>query len=159
MAYPYTDSYNFGPYGFSYATDRWELRDAWIIRFDPKNDDHPYHHKDIYLDKETYEPLYSFAYDRKKELWKVIWHNHRYSEDWDGSTPEKTDPKGKGGVWYPGWENVPQPKDLRLISDTIVNVQTGTGNRIEFWDNYGTPLESKGKIRRYIDIGRLNKGR
>jgi hypothetical protein len=38
-------------------------------------------------------------------------------------------------------------------------VQTGTGNRIEFWDNHGTPFPSKGKIRRYIDIGRLNKGR
>jgi hypothetical protein len=47
LAYPYRDDYNFGPYGFSYANDRWELRDAWIIRFDPKNDDHPYHHKDI----------------------------------------------------------------------------------------------------------------
>jgi hypothetical protein len=77
---PYTDTYN-GPYGFSYASDRWEVRKAWIIRFTPKNEDHPYHHKDIYIDQDTYEPLYSFAYDRKNELWKVIWHNHRYSED------------------------------------------------------------------------------
>ena len=38
-------------------------------------------------------------------------------------------------------------------------VQTGTGNRIEFWNSHGTPLSSNGKIRRYIDIGRLNKGR
>jgi len=159
LAYPYTDTYNFGPYGFSYANDRWEMREAWIIRFDPKNDDHPYHHKDIYIDKETFEPLYSFAYDRKKELWKIIWHNHRYSEDWKGKTPETTDPKGKSGVWYPGWEGVPEPKDLRIISDIIVNVQTGTGNRIEFWNNHGMPLADKGKIRRYIDIGRLNKGR
>ena len=153
LAYPYGE-YNFGPFGFSFASDNWELRDAWIIRFVPKNDDHPYHHKDIYVDKETYEPLYSFAYDRKKELWKIIWHNKRYSEDWNGS-----DPKGKGGVWYEGWEGVDKPMDLRLISDIIVNVQTGTGNRIEFWDNHGTPLPTKGKIRRYIDIGRLNKGR
>jgi hypothetical protein len=159
LAYPYTDTYNFGPYGFSYASDRWEMREAWIIRFDPKNEDHPYHHKDIYIDKETYEPLYSFAYDRKKELWKIIWHNHRYSEDWKGQTKDTTDPKGKNGVWYPGWDGVPEPKDLRIISDIIVNVQTGTGNRIEFWNSQGEPLESKGKIRRYIDIGRLNKGR
>ena len=49
LAYPYTeDEYNFGPYGFSFANDRWELRKAWVIRFDPRNDDHPYHHKDIY---------------------------------------------------------------------------------------------------------------
>jgi hypothetical protein len=159
LAYPYRDDYNFGPYGFSYANDRWELREAWIIRFDPKNEDHPYHHKDIYLDKETFEPLYSFAYDRKKELWKIIWHNHRYSDDWNGETPETTSPLEKEGNWYPGWEGVPEPKDLRIVSDIIVNVQTGTGNRIEFWNSHGAPLPSKGKIRRYIDIGRLNKGR
>jgi hypothetical protein len=41
----------------------------------------------------------------------------------------------------------------------IVNVQTGTGNRIDFWDGHGTPLKSTGRIRRYIDIGRLSKGR
>jgi hypothetical protein len=159
LAYPYRDDYNFGPYGFSFANDRWELRHAWIIRFDPKNEDHPYHHKDIFIDKETYEPLYSFAYDRKNELWKIIWHNHRYSSDWTGQTAETTDPRAKDGVWYPGWEGVEDPKDLRIVSDIIVNVQTGTGNRIEFWDSHGVPLSSKGKIRRYIDIGRLNKGR
>jgi hypothetical protein len=154
LAYPYSRDYNFGPYGFSYANDRWELRKAWIIRFDPKNEDHPYDHKDIYIDKETYNPLYSFAYDRKKELWKVIWHNHRYSEDWNGK-----DPMAKDGIWYHGWPGVDKPKDIRVISDIIVNVQTGTGNRIEFWNSHGEPLESKGQVRRYIDIGRLNKGR
>jgi hypothetical protein len=154
LAHPYNDDYNFGPYGFSFANDRWELRHSWIVRFDPRNDDHPYSFKDIYIDKETYEPMYSFAYDRKKELWKLIWHNHRYSDDW-----KTGDPRSKSGVWYEGWENVPEPKDMRVVSDIIVNVQTGTGNRIEFWDSHGTPLSTKGKIRRYIDIGRLNKGR
>ena len=157
LAYPYTDTYNFGPYGFSYASDRWELRKAWIVRFIPRNEDHPYSRKDIYIDQETYEPLYSFAYDRKGELWKIIWHNHRYSEDWNGVANK--DPKAADGVWYAGWENVAQPKDLRVVSDIIVNVQTGTGNRIEFWDSEGTPLATKGKVRSYIDIGRLNKGR
>ena len=58
-----------------------------------------------------------------------------------------------------GWDEVPEPRDLRAVSDTIVNVQTGTGNRIEFWDGHGTPYDSIGKVRRYIDIGRLTKGR
>ena len=159
MAYPYTDDYNFGPYGFSFASDNWEVRDAWIVRFDPKNEDHPYHHKDIYVDKATFNTIYSFAYDRKNELWKIIWHNHRYSEDWNGETPETSDTREKDGNWYKGWEGVEHPNDLRIVSDIIVNVQTGTGNRIEFWDANGTPLSSKGKLRRYIDIGRLNKGR
>ena len=154
LAYPYDQNHNFGPYGVSYADDRWEMRHAWVVRFRPRNPDHPYAYKDIWVDKQTYEPLYSFAYDRREELWKIVWHNHRWSEDW-----HEGDPRAKDGDWYKGWESVPEPRDLRVISDTIVNVQTGTGNRIEFWDNHGTPLKSKGKIRRYIDIGRLNKGR
>jgi hypothetical protein len=154
MAYPYNEDYNFGPYGFSFANDQWEVRDAWIIRFDPRNDDHPYAYKDIYVDKQATKPLYSFAYDRRKELWKIIWHNTRWSEDW-----HEGDERAKGGDWYPGWEGVDEPRDLRIVSDIIVNVQTGTGNRIEYWDSHGKPFSSRGKIRRYIDIGRLNKGR
>jgi hypothetical protein len=147
-AYPYDKDHNFGPYGLSYADDRWELRDTWIIKMKPKNADHPYSYKIIYLDKQTLDALYSFAYDQKEELWKIIWHNKRWSED-----------KDLTGVWYPAYAGIEAPRDLRIISDTIVNVQTGTGNRIEFWDSEGSPMESKGKIRRYIDVGRLTKGR
>jgi hypothetical protein len=144
-AYPYQKHHDFGPYGLSFADDRWEMRRAVKLRFIPKNADHPYHHKDLYIDEQTLEPLYSFAYDRKQELWKIIWHNHRWSED---------DPD-----WYRGWTGVVAPRDLRVVSDIIVNVQTGTGNRIEFWDNHGTPFRRKGQVRRYIDLGRLTKGR
>jgi hypothetical protein len=146
--YPYEKNHNFGPYGLSFADDRWELREVWLVRMTPKNGDHPYHHKDIYIDRQTFAPMYSFAYDRKDELWKIIWHNKRWSED-----------KSLTGEWFPGWKEVPNPRALVVVSDIIANVQTGTGNRIEFWDAHGTPLASKGKIRRYIDVGRLTKGR
>ncbi|MBW2422507.1 MAG: DUF1329 domain-containing protein, partial [Deltaproteobacteria bacterium] len=121
-AFPYNRDHNFGPYGLSFADDRWEMRKAVKIRMTPKNADHPYHHKDLYLDKETMDSHYAFAYDRKEELWKIIWHNKRWSED--DLTPN----------YYPGWEGVDRPRDLRVTSDLITNVQTGTGNRIEFWD-------------------------
>jgi hypothetical protein len=148
-AYPYVKDHNFGPYGLSFASDRWELRDSYIVRMKPRNEDHPYHHKDIYLDKETLNAHYSFAYDQKGELWKIITHNKRWSEDRSLT----------GEDWYPGWQGIERPRDLGIISDVIANVQTGTGNRIEFWDRAGVPLESKGKIRRFIDVGRLTKGR
>jgi hypothetical protein len=143
--FPYSRDNNFGPYGLSYANDRWELRHAVKVRMTPKDADYPYSRKDLYLDKETLTALYSFAYDQQGELWKIIWHNHRWSED--------------DREWYKGWEAVPNPRDLRIVSDTIANVQTGTGNRIEFWNNHGTPYRSRGRVRRYIDIGRLTKGR
>jgi hypothetical protein len=144
-AYPYSKDHDFGPYGLSFASDRWELRRALKVRMKPRNADHPYSHKDLYIDRQTLAPLYSFAYDQKGELWKIIWHNHRWSED--------------DREWYKAWEGIPEPRDLRVVSDIIVNVQTGTGNRIEFWDNHGTPFSSRGRVRRYIDVGRLSKGR
>jgi hypothetical protein len=144
-AYPYSQDVDFGPLGLSFANDRWELRDAVKVRMTPKDEDHPYKYKDIYLDRQTLSPLYSFAYDRKAELWKIIWHNTRWSEAEED--------------YYEGWEGVPEPRDLKAVADVIVNVQTGTGNRIESWNVHGTPMGSKGRVRQYIDVGRLTKGR
>ncbi len=144
-AYPYARDHNFGPYGLSFADDRWELRNAFKIEFVPKNADHPYSRKVLYVDKQTAEALYSFAYDRKGELWKIIYHNKRWSED--------------GHEFYEPWEGVEAPRDSVSVADVVINVQTGTGNRIEFWDANGTPLPSTGKVRRFIDVGRLTKGR
>ena len=146
--YPYEKEHRFGPYGTSYADDRWELRDAVVVRMEPKNAAHPYRYKEIYLDKQTLVSLYSFAYDRKGELWKIIWHNHRWSED-----------ETLTGEWHRGWEGVEQARDLRYISDVIVNVQRGTGNRIEYWDSDGVPIDGDDRIRGFIGVGRLTKGR
>jgi len=144
-AYPYTKDHGFGPYGLSFADDRWELRRAFKIQFVPKNADHPYSRKILYIDKDSFESLYAFAYDRKGELWKILYHNKRWSED--------------GHEFYKPWKGVPAPRDSIPVADVAINVQTGTGNRIEFWDAHGTPLPSAGKIRRFIDVGRLTKGR
>jgi hypothetical protein len=143
-AYPYTRDHSFGPYGLSFANDRWELRHAFKIRFQPGNADHPYSQKIIYLDRNTGEILYSFAYDRKNEIWKVIYHNKIWSED--------------AKEIYKGWEGVPEPRDSINVADIVINVTTGTGNRIEFWDANGTPLDD-GKVRRLIDVGSLTRGR
>jgi hypothetical protein len=144
-AYPYTRGHSFGPYGLSLADDRWELRHAIRIQFVPKNADHPYSRKILYIDTETAETLYSFAYDQKDELWKIIYHNKRWSED--------------AHEFYEPWDDVPEPRDSMSVADVVINVQTGTGNRIEFWDANGSPLGNAGKVRRYIDVGRLTKGR
>jgi hypothetical protein len=151
LAYPYDRDHNFGPFGLSFADDRWEMRRAIKVRMTPKNEGHPYQHKDLYIDKETLKNLYAFAYDRKGELWKIIWHNRRWSGD------ELT--AGSDPGWYPGWEGVDEVRDSRIVSDIIVNVQTGTGNRIEFWDSSGEPFKTQGQVRRYISVGRLTGGR
>jgi hypothetical protein len=144
--YPYEKEHGFGPFGLSYADDVWDVRKAVALELAPRNKDHPYSKKVIYIDEQSMEPLYSFAYDRKGELWKLIWHNHRWSED-------------PGFTEYKGWPGVEKPRDVTPVSDVVVNVQTGTGNRIEYWDRNGTPFDSKGALRRYIDQNRLTKGR
>ncbi len=150
LAYPYQGDADFGPSGLSFASDRWELRRAIRMEMVPRDEDHPYSRKEIWIDRQTMQPLYSFAYDRTGALWKIIHHDHRWSEDDLGEV--------KARAWYPGWENVPEPRDLRVVSDSILNVQTGTGNRLDFWDSQGSapPLR---ELRRYIDIQRLRRGR
>jgi hypothetical protein len=130
LGFPYGGEHDFGPYGASYASDRWEIRRAVRIRLVPKAPDHPYSRKDLWVDAQTLVPLYAFAYDRKDALWKILWHDHRWSED--------TLPQDRGR-WYPGWAGVGEPRDLRVVSDTIANVQTGSVTRVDFWEANGTP--------------------
>ena len=145
-AFPYEENHRFGPTGLSFADDRWELRRAVRVRMIPRDRDHPYKYKDFYLDKQTFEPLYSFAWDHKDELWKILWHNSR----WSGDAEEKE---------YRGWDAVPEPRDLYLVADVVANVQTGTGNRIESWSSAGTPMKSRGQVRRFVEVSRLTRGR
>ena len=146
--YPYVEGQNFGPYGLSFASDRWELRHAVIVRMTPKNKDHPYSRKDLYIDPQNLQPLFSMAYDQKGDLWKIIYHNKRWSGD-----------ESLSGAWFEAWDEVPEPRIHAVVSDVIINVQTGTGNRIEFWDAGGKSIGNKARIRRYIDVGRLTRGR
>jgi hypothetical protein len=147
--YPYVEDGDFGPSGLSYANDRWEARHAVGVRMSPRDPTHPYSRKDVWLDRETFSPLYSFAYDRKGELWKVIQHVHRWSEDDLGPEPARE--------WYPAWENVPEPRDLKIVSEALLNVQTGTGNRIDFWNAQGSQPDLR-KLRQQLDVRSLARG-
>jgi len=148
-AHPYVEDADFGPSGLSFANDRWEARRAVGVRMTPRDPDHPYSRKDLWLDRQTFAPLYSFAYDRKGELWKVIHHVHRWSEDDLGPETAR--------AWYPGWEDVPQPRDLQIVADGLLNVQTGTGNRIEFWNAQGTQPDLR-RLRQRLDVRSLSRG-
>lgn len=150
LGFPYQRDGDFGPSGLSYASDRWEQRRAIQLEMVPKDPEHPYSRKVIWIDEQTFQPLYSFAWDRKGELWKIIHHNHRWSEDDLDGIPARE--------WYPAWEAVPEPRDLRVVSDSLLNVQTGTGDRLDFWDSRGTAPDPR-SLRRYIDVRRLRQGR
>ena len=137
--YPYTEDENFGPLGFSLGNDEWQLRRVMILEQRPKDDNHPYARKTLWVDTQTYQILYAVAYDRKDELWKLIMKASRWTES------EHQEKKVK--------------QELRTflpVCNILVNPITGTGVRIEYFDVRATRL-SRGKIRKQIDIGRLSR--
>jgi hypothetical protein len=60
--------------------ENWELRPAmYIIEGTPKVHNYAYSKRVIYIDKETFFPVYSDLYDPRGEPWKVILQNIRTS--------------------------------------------------------------------------------
>ena len=146
-AYPYTRDHNFGPYGLSVADDRWELRHALKIRFAPKQRGPPVRQQGHLPRQEHREILYSFAYDRKDELWKIIYHNKRLER----GTPRTCTSPGT---------SVPEPRD----NVNVLRHRRQRADRHRQPDRVlgpptARPSETSGKIRRYIDVGSLTKGR
>jgi hypothetical protein len=137
--YPINKDANFGPSGFSLANDVWQLRKAIILDQRPK-ERHPYKRKRLWLDKQTYTPLFAAAYDRRGDLWKLIYMNHRWSERED----------------QPG--RIEGMNTFLRTSNIVVNAIIGTGVRIDYYDVQPTRLR-RGQIRRLTDIGRLSQGR
>jgi hypothetical protein len=140
LGYPMEKNRNFGTTGLSHADDRWEARHALILEQTPKDKGHPYSKKTIWYDAQTYIPLFSVAYSKRGELWKLIYQVHRWGEE--ESQPDR----------------IPGDRAFLPVCDVVINAINGTGNRIEFWDSRPTRL-SKGKIRKKTDVGRLNQGR
>ena len=137
---PALDDPRFAPSGLALSDVGFELRRAVRVRATPRDPDHPYSHKDLWLDRQTFEPLYFFAYDRAGELLRIGVQVSR----WSGDVAET----------YAGWPGVPEPRDLFGVVWSVANIQLGTGVRWEAWNVTGTPFESRGKIRRALDLQR-----
>jgi hypothetical protein len=72
----------FGPYGaLPFIGERWEKRDTFALVTVPKQKGHPYSRRKIWYDKETLWGLYSIAYDRAGNPYKVFAHIAVWSED------------------------------------------------------------------------------
>ena len=127
-----------GPSGGSFASDRWELRRAVAVRLTPKDPGHPYRHQVLWLDVETLAPLYGFVYARDGALWRIVWHNHRWSGDRraPGELP-----------WYLGWDELAEPRDLRVVADVVANVTTGSVTRVEFWNAHAIRFKASAPLR------------
>jgi hypothetical protein len=68
---------------------RWELRECHVLLVDPKKGDHPYSHKILFIDAETYWTLWMFAFDRQEQLLRMNQHFLKYSESYAHETPQQ----------------------------------------------------------------------
>ena len=62
---------------------RWEVRNAHVLLIDPKASNHPYSHKIVFIDTETFWTLWMFGFDREDDqLLRMGQHFLKYSESY-----------------------------------------------------------------------------
>lgn len=71
-----------GPHLWVPQKTRWELRESHVLELVPKSPDHPYGHKLIFVDAETFWTLWMVAYDRKDQLLRLGQEFLKYSESY-----------------------------------------------------------------------------
>ena len=76
-----------GPHLWVPNKARWEVRDTHVLLIDPKSEDHPYSHKIVFIDTETYWTLWMVAFDSQDDqLLRLSQHFLKYSESYAHET-------------------------------------------------------------------------
>ena len=72
-----------GPHLWVPNNARWEVREAHVLLIDPKAANHPYSHKIVFIDTETFWTLWMFGFDRQdNQLLRMNQHFLKYSESY-----------------------------------------------------------------------------
>jgi hypothetical protein len=148
-AYPADRTRDFGPYGLSWASDRWDLRRALVLEASPREGvnrtDPELSRMVLWLDLQTLHPLYYASYDAKKQPVDVGYYVGRWSED-RADYPKR----GDGGD-----EAV---RVIDPVGEAFANLRLRASWRRESWDLVSAP-EPDGKVRQAISLKNLSKGR
>lgn len=79
-----------GPHLWVPNNARWELRDAHVLLIEPKLKNHPYSHRVLFIDAETFWSLWMFGFDRQDDnLLRLAQHWLKYSESYAESLPRQ----------------------------------------------------------------------
>ena len=99
----------------------------------------------LYLDLQTFNPLYYVSYDSRDELIDVGMHVGRWSE-----TRED----------YPTWPDDPERRTrvIDSIGAAFANIHEGGGWRRESWEMHAVPKTDQG-LKRELSVGNLTKRR
>jgi hypothetical protein len=72
-----------GPHLWVPNNARWEVRECHVVLIDPQKENHPYSHKIVFIDTETFWTLWMVAFDRKDDqLLRMNQHFLKYSESY-----------------------------------------------------------------------------
>jgi hypothetical protein len=145
--YPESPDRDFGPWGLSFASDRWDLRRALVLEATSKRPVGGDRDAKLilYFDLQTLQPLYMATYDSKGEMTNVGYYVGRWSEDQED---------------YPAWPNDPE-REIRVIDSVgaaFANLSEAGSWRRESWGNVATPPPDR-TVKRMISVNELTKRR
>jgi hypothetical protein len=146
-AYPSDSERQFGPWGLSFASDRWDLRRAIVLegRARETTGASEVARFVIYFDAQTLAPLYYASWDKRDEQIDVGMHVGRWSE-------ERKD--------YPRWPD-DRDRPIRVIDTAgaaYANIREDGGWRRESWEIVSTPPDDK-TLKRELSVNNLTKRR
>lgn len=145
--YPEEKARDFGVWGLSFASDRWDLRRAIVLeaRFEkPDEEQESLARMVMHFDLQTLAPLYYQSWDQRGESIDVGMYVGRFSED-------RKD--------YPRWPDDPE-RPVRVVDPAgaaFANVSQRVGWRRESWNVTSTPSDAK-EERNKISVQGLTKG-
>ncbi len=145
--YPENPDRDFGPWGLSFASDRWDLRRALVLQATAKNPVGGDHDAKLimYVDLQTLQPLYMATHDSKGEMTNVGYYVGRWSEDREN---------------YPPWPDDPE-REIRVLDSVgaaFANLSEAGSWRRESWNNVSTPPPDRA-AKRMISVNELTKRR
>jgi hypothetical protein len=146
-SYPDSADREFGPWGLSFASDRWDLRRALVLDLRAKQGtgSEIEARQVLYVDLETLQPLYIATFDSKNEMTNIGMYTGRWSEDREG---------------YPRWPDDPA-RAVRVIDPVgaaFANLAEHGSWRRESWTTVGTPPPDD-EVKQLISVNQLTKRR
>lgn len=145
--YPENEDRSFGPWGLSFASDRWDFRRALVLEntLDSDIGTEDASQTLLYVDLQTLQPLYMATFDSRGEMTNVGIYAGRWSDDRED---------------YPKWPD-DEDRPIRVLDSVgaaFANLSLNGSWRRESWTNVSTPPPDR-TVKRMISTGELTKRR
>jgi hypothetical protein len=144
-SFPEVKERDFGAWGLSFASDRWDLRRAVVLEGRNKQavGGTQVARFVLYVDAQTAQPLYYMSFDSRDERIDVGMFVGRWSEGRKDYRPWPDDPKRKVRV-------------IDSVGESFANLAEDGGWRRESWTAVSTPPDDK-TLKRELSVSNLGK--